>query len=398
MVQLALFAIMIVLTPFVVVTNYVQGLAHILSHFGFTAFDLQIPYILVIAVITGAGLLIWQRKNITPRKVKAVLAILILITIAHSTMDIYLGLSFFDLQVNWHYFAYCAYVFFFFRAFHARNMSINKMVILAYFSAVVMSVFDETFQYFMSDRVFDISDIAKDTLGVYIGLLVIFFVTETYGTFTIDYKKVFPAKIVDLFCGVPASLLTLGVFTMSFIFISPLFTEYAYLQYGVGGSFLLFILLMAVILLGRKGIFRVIFPGAIALILIGLMTSIVVNRKQGIDYRSPKLIIYRGIPLPFFDFVIYPDNYVHLIDKKKHFRNQDIAYMLEQKPDILLIGAGSDGSGGSGFDKSIGTHFIFNRFISMGTQVIILPTPEACETYNRLKKEKKKVLFNVHNN
>ncbi len=110
------------------------------------------------------------------------------------------------------------------------------------------------------------------------------------------------------------------------------------------------------------------------------------------------MVVYKGIPIPFFDFIIYPNGWVKLIDKKKHFRSTDKDYLLKQRPDILILGAGSDGSGGKGFEQGIGTHFIFNKYTLKGTQVIILPTPNACEKFNDLKKDGKSVLLVVHNN
>ena len=398
MVQYILFAILVVMTPFIVVTGYVQGVAHLFSHFSFELFEIEIPYLVLFALLALSAFLIWQRKKITLRRTAAVCFPIAMIAIAHRTQDIYLNMSFFDLQINWHYFAYCAYVYFFFRTFNARNMAQNRMILTAYFSAILMSLFDETFQNFMSDRVFDISDIAKDALGVYTGLIFIFFVTETYGTFSLRRNSLIRKQVRDYLREPPAIMLTLGVLTMSFILISPLFTESEYCWWGIFGSILLFFVIMLILHFTRSKIFRFVLGGTTILIIAFLITVSVIHRDDGIEYQRPNLLTYRGIPIPFFDFIIYPDGYCHLIDKKKYFRSQDKKFMLEQKPDIILIGAGSDGSGGQGFDVVQGTNFIFNQFTLKGAQVIILPTPEACEVFNRLKTEGKSVFFAVHNN
>ena len=398
MVQYVLFAILVVMTPFIVVTGYVQGVAHLFSHFSFELFEIEIPYLVLFALLGLSAFLIWQRKKITLRKTAAVFFPIAMIAIAHRTQDIYLNMSFFDLQINWHYIAYCAYVFFFFRAFNARHMPQNRMIITAYFTAILMSMFDETFQYFMSDRIFDISDISKDALGVYTGLIFIFFVTETYGTISIRGKSLIQERVKDYFRKPPAIMLTLGVLTMSFIMVSPLFTEYEYCLWGIFGSIMLFLVIMLVLHFTRFKIFRLVFGVITVSGLILLTVTAIINRDNGIEYKHAGLMTYRGIPIPYFDFIIYPDGYSHLIDKKKYFRSQDKKYMLEQKPDIILIGAGSDGSGGQGFDQVQGTNFIYNQFTLKGAQVIILPAQEACSVFNRLKSEGKSVFFAVHNN
>jgi hypothetical protein len=341
--------------------------------------------------------IIWQRKNITKRKIIATLIVLLLIFVAHRTMDIYLGLSFFDLQTNWHYVAYCAYAFYFFRAFYARNFSPNRMIILAYFSTLMMSLFDETFQLFMSDRVFDVSDIAKDALGIYIGLITVLFIAETYGSISISFKSLPQKRLLDYLRKPLASIITLGILTISFILLTPLLTEYEYCLTGVLLSIGLSAFLMMVIYISRYRIFRIISLLIIAIMFIFISFSLINNWQNNLSFKKPGLIFYRGIPLPYFDFIVFPNGYCHLIDKKKYFRSTDRDYLLRQKPDIVLIGAGENGSGGKGFDQGIGTHFIFNRYTLRGTQIVILPTSQICEKYNLLKKKGKSVLAVMHN-
>jgi hypothetical protein len=85
-----------------------------------------------------------------------------------------------------------------------------------------------------------------------------------------------------------------------------------------------------------------------------------------------------------------------LVDKKHYFNKRDQKFFFKQKTNIIIIGTGADGLGGKGFpDKT--NFFIYNPYIEKGTQVIILKNPEACEVYNRLKKENKDVLFILHN-
>ena len=70
--------------------------------------------------------------------------------------------------------------------------------------------------------------------------------------------------------------------------------------------------------------------------------------------------------------------------------------LLRKGVDIIIIGSGMDGLGGKGFpDES--NFFKYNPFFKRGTQVIILKNSEACELFNRLKRENKNVLFILHN-
>jgi hypothetical protein len=312
-------------------------------------------------------------------------------------MDIYLEMSFFDLQQNWHYLAYGAYAFFFFRAFNARNMSKNKMVLYTYLSAIGMSIFDETFQFFMSDRVFDISDITKDSLGVYCGLILVLFVTQTYGSLNLKEHSVYHQRLKDYFQDPLSLLVAEGVLTISFILISPLLTAHENIIHSLVGGFTLFVFVMLLIHLSQFRRVRFVILGIILLVILSLSASAIRNKDKNISHHQFGLTIYRGLPVPFFDFIIYPDGSFHLADKKHFFNTRDKDFLLRAEPDILLIGSGSQSKGGKGFDLAVGTYFIFNQFTMKGTQIIILPTPEACEQYNNLKKAGKDVLFVVHN-
>ena len=397
MVQYGLFTILVVLTPFIVVTRYLQGVFHLLSHAGFTVFGFRIPIVPLAAGIILAGLIVWQVRNLTRRKIAGLLVILGFIFISQQTMDAYLGMSFFDLQQNWHYFAYGAYTFFFFRAFHARRMPMNRMILWAFTSAIMMSLFDETFQFFMSQRVFDISDIAKDGLGVFCGLIIVLFVTETYGTVDFTLQSVPQRKLRDYFRAPRSALVMTGALTLSAILISPLLTDHENWDLSLLGIFGLFILIMLIVHLAQFRLARKSLVILGVVIVLSLSVSVALNFRKNIVHNAYGITVYRGIPLPFFDIAIYPNGLFRLVDKKHHFRPRDKEYFLEQAPDILLIGSGSRGIGGKGFEQGTGTHFIFNRFTLRGTQVIILPTPEACRKYNQLKGDGKKVLFIIHN-
>ena len=103
-----------------------------------------------------------------------------------------------------------------------------------------------------------------------------------------------------------------------------------------------------------------------------------------------------GVPVVFFDVLVFPDGSFRPVDKKHYFNTRDHTFFLKRKPDILLIGSGYEGRGGKGFFDTTPNQFIYNPYIRQGTQLIILPTPDACELFNRMKRAQKNVLFVIH--
>lgn len=67
----------------------------------------------------------------------------------------------------------------------------------------------------------------------------------------------------------------------------------------------------------------------------------------------------------------------------------DIRELLEDKPEILVIGTGSSGLVNVEGDA-------LQQAESQGTQCIVKPTGEACEDYNKALREKKKVVAIMH--
>ncbi len=395
--QYILFTILVVLTPFIVVTKYLQGVVHIVSRFNFTLFDrFEIPLVLSSAIVLLVGFLFYYRKQITLRKVFAGVFCLILIAFSQSLMDIYLEMSFFELQENWHYTTYCAYIFFFFRAHNAYKMRKNRMILLAFSSAVLMSFFDEAFQYYLSNRTFDISDITKDSMGACIGLIIVLFITESYGTIQLKNFRPWQRDPKDYFRKPGNALLMVLLLTIVFTFTSPLLSEPEEAWVLLGISFPAFFLLMTIIHYMRHKAVRI---GVLAVLLVAFVSlgaSFLVNRDKQMMHYQHGFAVYKGIPLVFFDALIYPDGTFRFVDKKHHFRSQDKRYLQEQKPDIILIGSGSRNRGGKGFTTGVGTHFLFNRYTMRGNQVIIEPSPVAIKTFNRLKAQGKNVLFVLH--
>lgn len=395
--QYILFTGLVVATPFVVVTKYLQNAIFLASHFSFRLFGFEVPLILSVATLLCLVLIFRYYRWITLRRAIALIFIVGMLALSHSMMDLYLDMSFFDLQQNWHYLAYGAYVFFFFRAFGFRGRLSAKMIGYCFASAVLMSTFDETFQLFFSGRVFDISDITKDAWGVLMALILICFVLESYGPMSLKPARFRQRKFRAYFRHPETMLAMLFTLTLIFVFVSPLLTEHSEALPLLGIAFGAFALIWATVHFTQNRVFRIFITVFLLVAASSLAVSYALHRNANITYAAYGITVYNGVPIPFFDAMFYPDGGFRLVDKKHHFRSHDIRFFLGRKPDILLVGSGWRGAGGKGFEVPEGVYFKYNEFTKKGTQVIILPTPEACKKFNDLKSEGKKVLFILHN-
>lgn len=396
MIQYCLFAVLVVMTPFMVVTRFLQGAVYEFSHLKLPLLGFELPIVATVAAFALIAFVVYVRREITFRKVKAAGVILGMILLSYWVQDLYGGMAIYDLQKNWHYVAYGAYPFFFFRAFSVRGMQVSRMILFAYLTAIGLSTFDEAFQFKMSNRIFDVSDIAKDSWGAIIGLILVLFVAETYGRVELDWKNVWRKRIRDYFDDPLGTLLLVGILSTTAILVSPLLTESSLIGY-----FLLAVASLSVIIvltlhnLQRKT-FRLVAGAIIGLAITGLGASTALSAGDHIVKSNYGLTIFRGVPVPFFDLLIYPNGLPRLVDKKHFFNNQDKQFLFQQRPDILIIGGGHNGKGGKGFAVPEGTYFAFNRYIARGTQVIVLSSSDACREYNRLKAEGKRVLLVIH--
>lgn len=384
------------MTPFMVVTRFLQGAVNELSHWMLPLFGMEIPIVASSAIALLVAGLIWQRHEFNLRRMLFALVVVAMIYFSHVVQDLYADFSFYDLQKNWHYAAYSTYIYVFFRTFNRWQMSKQKMVLYSFLSAIGLSLFDEIFQLHMSNRIFDVSDIAKDSWGAVMGLILVLFVSETYGGIEADYRKIWRSNFRDYFNDPFSTLLLVGLFSFLCILISPLLTDVKSIWYFVAGVFSLYVLLLFILHNLQFSRFRRIFVSLFAAGILSVAISYGIQSGRQITYNRYGLTFYKGLPVPFFDLLIYPNGFPRLVDKKHFFNLQDKQFLLKQEPDILLIGSGYQGKGGRGFAVAEGTYFVFNNYSKQGTQVIILPTHEACSEFDRLKKAGRKVLFVLH--
>lgn len=162
-------------------------------------------------------------------------------------------------------------------------------------------------------------------------------------------------------------------------------------------TLLLFIITFLLIHAGVNKIARWIIRGSILAVIILVFVAARFG-KSGIEAKSPGFINYNGIPLLYFDYMIFPDGTFRTVDKKTNFTLRDKQKIEHLGSDIVLVGTGMKGQGGMGWNDIQSTEMLYNTFKSKVYQIIKLPNRQACETFNRLKKENKKVLFIIHNN
>lgn len=393
--HLVLYSLLLVFTPFIMLQNYLQQSVGDLSELSVHPFGVRVPVVFGLATLLFAVFLVWAiiRKKLTPIRVAALLFCFLMIAMGQKITDFYCENPFYDLQNNWHYIAYALFAFFFYRAFKSPFKRPAKFILLGYSTALGLSLFDEIFQRYLSSRVFDLSDVAKDGWGVLIGIIIILFVVDqgrSMGKFSVVQNK-----LAD-YLHSPWSLLVFAlVFNLIFLNVSSFLTESRFVSHVAGITFGLMILIFIVVHLTR---FKAIRIAVIILLVAGIIAlgvSHVHHRDENITYNRFGLIVYRGIPVPFFDIMIFPDGGFRPVDKKHYFNPGDRTTILKLRADIVLVGTGYEGRGGRGMGGSV-AEFGYNPYLNRNSQVILLPTPRAIEVYNRLRGEGKRVLFIIH--
>ena len=395
-INLILYSLLLIVTPFLLLQNYLQSAIGMLSEFSFEISGLTIPYIVLIAILIVITLILKNRKQLTGFRIISFIVVISLMIIGQKSTDYYFHHNFYDLQHNWHYFAYGIFSYIAYRFFKKKGKPPEKIILFTFLFAILISTFDEFIQIHISNRIFDICDIGKDIWGTVIGLVFIFFVVEE-GKIIKKGWKTRRKKIRDYFTNPFSMLIIELVFAYLLISISSVLTEISYSHIAVlisSGTFILFFLILH---LSQLKIFRVVFIILLISIIFIQGYFYLKYKNKYIVHNSFGLTIYKGIPLPFLDIMIFENGFFRFVDKKHVFNRRDINTICSYSSDILLIGTGKFGKGGKGFPEDVITQFIFNKEKKNVLQVIILNTPEACIKFNQLKKEGYNVVFIIHN-
>ncbi len=397
-VNLTLYSMLLLITPFLMLQNYLQDAIGMLSEWSFMAGGIKIPWLVTILIVFIAIMLYRFRRKTTLKTMLVWAIILLMWIIGQQTSDYYLDIPFYQLQHNWHYFAYGIFSFVAYQLFSAKQKTPAAIILRVFFMAMLISTFDEMAQVFISSRTFDISDIAKDLWGVLMGVLFLYFI---YNNPSLILKKgwiIRERKFGDYLKNPVALVAWMMVFTYILLFVSSALTESKYAFNVVFITLLVFLVIFFIIHLTRTRTEKIVFGILAGLLIIILSVSIARNHYRNITDYKQGLLVYKGVPIPFFDVMILENGCFRVVDKKEFFNQTDIRFLFKKASNILLIGSGKEVKSRMGFPEDAESQFIFNRETGRGLQVIILPTEEACKVFNRLKKEEKEVMFIIHSN
>jgi hypothetical protein len=388
---------LLVATPFILLQSFLVETIGRISGAAVTVAGRDVPVVPSLALVLVVAATVRFRARITGRLIAAVLIVLLLITLAQQITDYYFDHNFYDLQQNWHYIAYAIFSYMMYRDLQPRGWPAARIMLLTFLAALLFSTFDEAFQMRMSSRVFDVSDIAKDVAGALMGIVLVYLGGPAGAALLADWRPIRRRRIRDYLNHPASALVLMAGLAALLLCTSSLLSDFEHWPIVVlltGGGFIVFFLLLHLsqVRWCRYALLTLAVAGVVA-----QAWSLVRYRSDYIVHNRFGLTVYKGIPVPFFDLLVFPDGGFRLVDKKHVFNSRDQAFFLKRRPDILLVGSGARGLGGRGFFENAPNQFIYNRYTSEGTQVIILPTPEACRLFNRLKQAKKNVLFVLHN-
>lgn len=394
--HLILYVLLLITTPFLLLQNYLQSAIGQLSNLTYNAVNISIPVTVTIAIILIIVLLFFTFKKLNKRRIISWVIVVILFWIGQKTTDFYFNHKYYELQYNWHYFAYAIFSYLTYRMLSGKNIPAQRIIIITFFSALAISTFDELVQMPLSNRIFDLGDISKDLWGSMIGLFVIYFILED-GKIITEGWRIRHEKLNAYFRS-PVSMLLFGfIFAYVFMVVTSLLTSTDYIFSAIFISIVLFAIVFLIIHLSQFKPYRILIIGIFTIAVLIQGYFIIKYSDKGIIYCENKLLVYKGIPIYYFDVLIYPNGLFRLVDKKKDFNKRDQQTIEDLSEFIVIIGSGSDGMGGNGFPKKTITQFVFNYTSNTGTQIVVLKNKTACDYFNLIRKDKKPV-FIIHNN
>jgi hypothetical protein len=394
--HVSLYSALLVMTPFIMLRTYMQDALGRFSTSRVTLIGVSVPAVLVLAGVPAIVALILLRRRIRVRHVLAGLLGLAMFRLGQLLTDYYFGHRFYEVQQNWHYIAYSIFAFMVYRDQRSRGAPLARYMLITFGLAFLYSSFDEWFQLFINSRIFDPCDVAKDVWGAIIGMTVLLVGGRHTELRAGAWHRVRQASLRDWFRHAPSVWVLLAVLGFLFLIISSLLTDSHYLL-----SIVLITLGSWVVVFGGLHLSRFRWPGR-ALLALGVIAAVALgqsylrHRDDGIGRHQYGLTICQGIPIPYFDVLVFPDGHFRPVDKKHYFTPRDRIFIEKRHADIVLIGTGYRGLGGFGFPHQKGSRFVYNAQTERGMQVIIENSREACEHYSRLKEQGKRVLLILH--
>jgi VanZ family protein len=395
-VNFILYVLLLIMTPFLLLQNYLQAAIGIASNSHFEYGDFSLPYVLIVVGFIALALFFYVRKQLRWKHLGFIPLILFLFWLGQQNTDYYFNHKFYELQHNWHYIAYSGFAVISWRFWKSQGKNAAQIILYSLILAFSVSVLDEVAQVPLSNRIFDVCDIAKDIYGVVLGNILVFYVLDN-GVNMPSKLRITHPSIKEYFQNPLTLLLYEFLFVFIFLVFASVLSELRYIFFAFAVPAGIFIIIWLFIHLSQFKIGRIAVSAFLLLVILALSASFAINYDKDFSYNAHGITIYKGIPLPFLDVMIFENGSFRLVDKKHEFNKRDQRTILTKCTDILIIGSGSQGKGGIGFTEREPVQFIFNPNIGRMTQIIILKTPQACELYNRLKKENKNVTFILHN-
>lgn len=394
--HVSLYSALLIFTPFIMLRTYMQDALGKFSASHVSLLGLSVPTVPLIAGVLALVALILARRRMRRRHLVAALIGLAMFRLGQLVTDYYFGHRFYEVQQNWHYVAYSIFAFMVYRDQRSRGAPLARFMLITFGLAFVYSAFDEWFQLYINQRIFDPCDVAKDVWGTVIGMTMVLVGGQHAELRGGAWHRVRQPSLRAWFRHAPSVWVLLAGLGFLFLIISSLLTDHHYLLNILWITLACWAVYAAVLHLSQ---FRVTRWGLLALAVIGvaaLGVSHLQHRGDGIGRYRYGLTVVQGIPVPYFDVLVFPDGRFRPVDKKHYFNVRDRIFIDKQRADIVLIGSGYRGLGGLGFPHQKGSRFVYNAQTRRGMQVIIEPAGEACEHYNRLKEQGKRVLLILH--
>lgn len=392
-----LYILLLIATPFLLLQNYLQSLIGELSNLTYSIGNFEIPVTVLVTLIIIIVILLTTYKKLNRIRITSWIIVIFLFWIGQKSTDYYFNHSYYELQYNWHYFAYAIFAYINFRALTEKKAPAQKVILITFLTALAVSTMDEILQMPLSNRIFDIGDISKDLWGAMIGLFIIYFILEN-GSIVKTGWKVQQPKIKDYIQSPFAILIILFVFSYIFMVVASLLTETKYIFQTVLITVLIFLVFITILHLSQRKVPKTIILIVAAILIVTQGYFFVIHFNDNITYNKNNIIVYKGIPIVYFDVMIYPNGLFRLVDKKKIFNKRDQHTIFSLSEHIIVFGTGIDDSGGVGFPLVQETQFVFNTDKQKGIQIILQENDAACQTYNRIVSEGKKPLLIFHNN
>lgn len=376
--------------------NYLQDAISMLSELHFVILGITVHYLAVVFILFFVVMILIFRRNLTWRKGLAWVVILCMWMIGQEISDYYLDVPFYHLQHNWHYFAYGIFAFLANQVYRSKYTKHADIILRIFLTALFISTFDEIAQVFISTRIFDISDIAKDLWGVLMGIIFLNFIKENPANFLSGGIRIREKRLKDYLHSPVALLIWLSIFALLLLFVSSSLSDPGYAGQVVLITFVLFLILFLIVHHTKKKGSKIALSIVIVVIIGSFAISLCGKPDKYIKHLRSGMLFYKSVPLPYFDYIIFENGSFRVVDKKEFFNQTDIRFLFKKASNILLIGSGTEPKTRMGFPEAVESQFIYNPETGRGLQVIILPNEQACKVYNRLKSESKEVVFLIH--